>query len=53
MTLTIKELKEAIEDLPDNLPVVIRSGNAYYEVTDIDNTSLALEISSGTHYEFE
>jgi hypothetical protein len=50
--MIIKDLKEAIQDLDDELLIVVRSGNSFYEVEDLDNTSLAFEIMSGEHHDF-
>jgi hypothetical protein len=51
--MNVRELKEALEGVDEKLPVVIRSGNAFYETTDADNTSIAFEISSGGHAELD
>ena len=50
--MNIKDLKDSIEELPDDMLIMIVSGNSFYEVTDINNTSLGLEIQSGEHLDF-
>ncbi len=51
--MNVKELLEMLEGVDEELPVVIRSGNSFYETTDADNTRLAFEISSGEHVDLD
>jgi len=49
--MKVKELKELLKEVDDDLEILVASGGGLYVVTDADYNSLSFELEAGGHFE--